>query len=148
MKNQDIVHTFNDYFRLIVENLNLFQWNEHNDEVHWKKVETITENFKKHPTCRMIKQHLKNRNIFTFRHLAIDEVKKVFHDLKNNKVVGGEILVKILKSCGCIFDIFKNCINQSNETYNFPDCLKAANITPIFKKDDPLDKLNYRPVSI
>ena len=31
---------------------------------------------------------------------------------------------------------------------NFPDCLKQANVSPIFKKDDPLDKENYRPVSI
>ena len=29
-----------------------------------------------------------------------------------------------------------------------PDCLKQANVSPIFKKDDPLDKENYRPVSI
>ena len=28
------------------------------------------------------------------------------------------------------------------------DCLKQANVTSIFKKDDPLDKENYRPVSI
>ena len=29
-----------------------------------------------------------------------------------------------------------------------PDCLKQANVSPIFKKNDPLDKENYRSVSI
>ena len=39
-------------------------------------------------------------------------------------------------------------MNKSIETGYFPDSFKEANITPIFKKDDPLDKFNYRPVSI
>ena len=30
----------------------------------------------------------------------------------------------------------------------FPSSLKLGNVTPIFKKDDPLDKSNCRPVSI
>ena len=43
----------------------------------------------------------------------------------------------------------KNRINHSvEETGIFPSSLKLANITPIFKKNDPLDKSNYRPVSI
>ena len=37
----------------------------------------------------------------------------------------------------CIFEIFTNCINQSIGTSNFLNCLKMANITPVFKKDDP-----------
>ena len=58
------------------------------------------------------------------------------------------IPIKILKYYGCIFDILKNCINQSIETSNFPDCLKMANITPFFKNDSSLDKLSFRSVSI
>ena len=34
------------------------------------------------------------------------------------------------------------------ETSCFPHDLKAAEITPIFKKEDRLDKANYRPVSV
>ena len=29
----------------------------------------------------------------------------------------------------------------------FPDSLKNATITPVYEKDDPTDKVNYRPVS-
>ena len=30
----------------------------------------------------------------------------------------------------------------------FPDCLKQANVSSIFKISDPLDKRNHRPVII
>ena len=40
------------------------------------------------------------------------------------------------------------CVNKSFESGEFPDCLKQAKVSPIFKKDDPLHKENYRPVSI
>ena len=33
-------------------------------------------------------------------------------------------------------------------TGNFPDNMKLADITPVFKKKDPLKKGNYRTVSI
>ena len=39
-------------------------------------------------------------------------------------------------------------MNKSFTSGEFPDCLKQANVSPIFKKDDPLDKENYRPVSV
>ena len=33
-------------------------------------------------------------------------------------------------------------------TGNFPDNIKLADITPAFKKKDPLQKEDYRPVSV
>ena len=36
--------------------------------------------------------------------------------------------------------------NISIENQRFPDNLKFANVTPLFKKDDNTDKANYRPL--
>ena len=102
-----------------------------------------------HPSIKNIKKKYKNINKFSFRPVTTDEVKKVIKDLKTNKSVSGEIPIQILKESEFTFECLKNCINHSiEETRIFPSSLKLGNITPIFKKDDPLDKSNYRPVSI
>ena len=46
------------------------------------------------------------------------------------------------------YEKLTNCINNSLSEGLFPDSLKRANITPVHKKNDPLDKANYRPLSI
>ena len=45
---------------------------------------------------------------------------------------------------GPISTIFNFCAKNNK----FPDDLKSAQVCPIFKKDDPFVKKNYRPVSI
>ena len=49
-------------------------------------------------------------------------------------ITGGEIPVSILKECEFTFEFLKNCINKSVKGGSFPDNLKEANITNIFKK--------------
>ena len=39
-------------------------------------------------------------------------------------------------------------INESFTSGVFPDILKIAKITPIFKNGNPLDVSNYRPISV
>ena len=50
------------------------------------------------------------------------------------------ILVEILKDNA---DILNNCL----KTGNFPDKLKLADISPIYKAKDNISKKNYRGVS-
>ena len=64
----------------------------------------------------------------------MDEVKTAIRDMKNNKSVGGEVPIQILKESEITFEILTICINKSIETGCFPDSLKEVNITPIFKK--------------
>ena len=78
----------------------------------------------------------------------MDEVIKVVTNLKDSKAVRGDIPTEILKECEFTLHIITACINKPIETGNFPDSLKMANVTPVFKNEDPLDKTNYRPVSI
>ena len=59
------------------------------------------------------------------------------------------IPLKILKvssdtSAETLHNLFSECLI----TDSFPDNLKLADITPVFKKKDPLNKENYRPVSV
>ena len=68
-------------------------------------------------------------------------------NLPSDKVSAGEIPIKILKEY-IFFPELTNCINESLTNNKFPDTLKLSDITPVFKKFDPSDKANYRPVSM
>ena len=45
-------------------------------------------------------------------------------------------------------ELVKNNQSQPPRKYVSWRALQQANVSPIFKKNDPLDKENYRPVSI
>ena len=47
-----------------------------------------------------------------------------------------------------VFEPIRNCINSSISTGTFPDELKIADIVLLFKKEDPNDKANYRPINL
>ena len=83
-----------------------------------------------------------------FQSVSVKDVKQVIKDLNSNKSVGGDIPTNILKECEFIFSALAYCIKKSFENSTFSDCLKEAIFTPIFEKDDPLDKQNYRAVDI
>ena len=43
--------------------------------------------------------------------------------------------------------ILADISNESIKIGTFSDILKKAEVTPVYKKDDMIDKQNYRPVS-
>ena len=75
-------------------------------------------------------------------------MKQVTNDLKSNKSVGRDIPTNTWKERSFTISVLTDCINKSFENEAFPDCLKKANVTPIFNKDFPPDKDSYCPASI
>ena len=53
-----------------------------------------------------------------------------------------------MKCVSSIVPALQKLFNEVLRTGNFPDKLKLADITPVFKKNNPLEKENYRPVSV
>ena len=53
-----------------------------------------------------------------------------------------------LKNVIFVLDTVTVCVNEVLKTESFHDTLKRTNVRPIYKKENPFDKKNYRPVSI
>ena len=149
-KNEETAKTFNGYFSAIVDNLNLHHWEDKTSPPSSTsdKTNDIIKNYEKHPSNCKIKAKYRGISSFSFRPVSVEEVKKIIQDRKTNKAVSGEIPTKILKECEFTFYVLTNFINKSIETGYFPDSLKLANVALVFKKENPFDKSNDRPVSI
>ena len=77
-------------------------------------------------------------------------VREIILSLDASKVTPvGDIPADILKSTVDIhLPFITKIINVSFQNDRFPDELKLAEVSPISKKNDDLDKENYRPASI
>ena len=87
----------------------------------------------------LIKQKLENVDHFSFKEVSISEVDKELRELNSNKVTTfGNIPTKILKqSSKSCSDTLQKLFNDALRDAYFPDKLKRADITPVFKKDNP-----------
>ena len=85
-----------------------------------------------------------------FEELNFEEFEEVFKSLKRSKAAGFDdlsrkIVIDAYESLkNILFHVFKVLIQQET----FPDSLKIAIVTPIFKSGDKDNISNYRPISI
>ena len=112
------------------------------------KIAKTFKSFSNHPSIIKIKHKFKLNKKFSFQCVSEATVRKVVKSLPSDKATAGEIPINVLKNCeNCFFDL-TNCINEAIKNNKFPNSLKLSDITPVFKKLDPSDKANYRPVSV
>ena len=79
-----------------------------------------------------------------------DEICNIIHRLKGNKSSGHDnISAKVIKAVAQYISApLSEVFNVSLATGDFPDKLKIARISPIYKSDDRLCISNYRPISV
>ena len=93
--------------------------------------------FKNHESIQRIKlANFHHRQPFGFRYVSVKEVKKEFINSSSKKVKEGEIPAKILKDSLSVYAkeltaLINNCLKDGL----FPNELKLADASPVFKKD-------------
>ena len=80
----------------------------------------------------------------------MEETIKEVHNLSIKKTSQTlDIPVKIIKENKDLISYFVyNNFNNALSSSQYPNGLKYADVTPVFKKNDKSDKNNYRPISI
>lgn len=81
---------------------------------------------------------------------SYNEIVKIIDNLRLNTSSGIDgISTKIVKSIKTVLaEPLSKIINQCLKNGIFPDSLKIAKVTPIFKSGDKCDPSNYRPISV
>ena len=113
-------------------------------------IKDIIEQYKDHDSIKRIKENIDHTNRFSFSKVTSDEVLKIINKMNPRKATGYDnIPPRLLRICAqyLCYPLAK-LVNMSLSQCVFPDALKYANVSPIHKKDDNMNKKNYRPVSV
>ena len=132
---------FNDYYINIIEKSSGIKPNfiNYGDNINKKEiVENIVKNFENHPSIIKIKETNINTDLFHFKEIDENDIKKLFLGI-NTKTSTGEakIPTKLSKlAINHLLKPLKNAINTSIRSSIFPNKAKRAAVS------------NYRPVSV
>ena len=107
------------------------------------------ERYKTHPSIVKIKQLIKPNHQFGFGKFDTKEVWDEINRLDGSKSVSGNIPTTILKklSALCIGEVTK-IANSMIKSCLFPESLKKADLSPVFKTRETTAKKNFRPISV
>ena len=132
--NNEVADIFNDFYVNVAKDIGKdFAFDENN-----------------HPSIENILEQNISQDCFNFSHVEQSTVSNILNKFNAKKATGiDKISVKLLKlGSQSLVPFYTHFINKSIDTGIFPDRLKQAQVTPVYKKNDPLEKSNYRPVSI
>ena len=93
---------------------------------------------------------MKTSAAMQYKSVSINELRDAFFSLKLNKSPGyDEISFKVVTKCFSeLCEPLKHVFNFPIETGVFPDKLKIARVSPVYKAGDSSDLTNYRAISV
>ena len=140
-----ICNIFNDHFINITDNLK-----EPSEASLGYSLADILKFYENHESITRIRTRNLDTEVFEFNEVTEKELKTELKSLNVSKSCGYDDLPAKLIKIGAsvlatsLYPIVNHCLMGSK----FPNLLKHAEVTPIYKKGDPLSKSNYRPVSV
>ena len=148
--NLSVAEVMNHFFINITDTLDIKEWPTSAEiEAIQNPITRAILKYENHPSINMIKQHSIINDKFNFHHITPDEILYEVKKLNSSKGTSGDIPIRIIKNYLSTYIIpLTDCFNNSINDYTFPDLLKLADVTPVFKKDDKNEKGNYRPISV
>ena len=143
-----IAKTLNNHFTDITKSLKLKKVKSFDNK---NKINDIIDYFQDRNSISKIKETFNpsQNSMFEFSLFKKEDIVFTISNLPQNKAtISNDIPVTILKDSlqiysGKLTEILNNCL----EHQIFPDVLKKAEITPVFKKGNLTEKENYRPIS-
>ena len=113
-------------------------------------LEDILKAFESHSSIEKIKKAINTTEKFSFHDVKDEVVRKINMNPDGSKATTvGDIPTDMLKQAIDIhLPIMTQIINMSIDNNCYPDDLKLAEVSPVFKRKDDLDKENYRPVNV
>ena len=136
----EVCNIFNKYFVNVAKNIG-------------KEADQYRDDFSDHPSIEKNSENTQqstSEETFSFKPVEEKYVHKIISNLNAKKATGADnISAKLLKSCAAsISRPISNLVNIAFSKSQFPVGIKVAQVLPLYKKKDPLNKENYRPVSI
>lgn len=142
--DKSVACIFNDYFYEIT-----LQTGD-GDNVNELSIDEIQRKYASHSSIQTIRECCEPDNSFRFTHVTVDEVLKMLSKLDPKKSTGYDGLpAKLIRVASDVMaPEITHLVNIMIDQCCFPDTMKCAEISPVFKKEDALSKNKYRPVSI
>ena len=141
--SNEVAEIFNVYFSSIASEIG-FQ------DQHSTTEEAILAH-DNHPSVIKIRDaYGENAHYFNFEMVSHDCISKKLRMINVRKATGYDnIPAKLLRLAKNELTYpITNLVNNSISMSTFPDQLKCAELSPLYKKEDNLNKKNFRPVSI
>ena len=146
VKDENICNIFNDYFVNIASDLA-----ESGVDVHGP-LDDIIDIYNDHPSIAEIKKRNTNYDDvhFIFDTVSSNTMHRKIMQMNTKKACGYDgISAKLVKiGAPVLSESLTSLYNMSVNCNVYPSNLKHAEISPLFKKEDKLDKTKYRPVNV
>ena len=134
-EDKAICQIFNTYFTNVTKVLKLRQVDE-------------SQSFENEENCRLIRENYSGER-FSFKSISKDDIIEALKKLLADKAsISNDIPISVIKNfatCYCekLASIFNDCLKENK----FPNLMKIAEISTVFKKLENTSKDNYRPIS-